>query len=186
MPAECLKRLHTQLVVVDIQEKMLPHVAEHEAVLAQAIRMIRSAAVMELPVTISEQYVRGLGPTLPAVIDAAGEPAGYAKYEKMAFSLFRDDPLRERIVSLKRPQVVLVGVETHVCVQQTALDLLAAGLQPVVLADAVGSRRPTDRAVALDRMRTAGAVITTVESAIFELIEVAGTDLFKRMLPLVR
>jgi nicotinamidase-related amidase len=79
-----------------------------------------------------------------------------------------------------------VGIETHICVQQTALDLLRMKMQPVVLADAAGSRRPQDREIALHRMRAAGAVVTTVESALFELVHESGTDLFKKILPLVR
>ena len=180
-----LNRSHAQLVVVDIQEKMLPHVAEQEQVLARAVCMIRAAIETGLPVTVSEQYVRGLGATVPAVLEAVrGSP--FRKLEKMSFSLMRDAALRERILGLQRPQVILVGIETHVCVLQTALDLLAAGQRPCVLADAVGSRRPIDRQTALDRLWAAGAVVTTVESAIFELLEVAGTELFKRVLPLVR
>lgn len=186
MPGASLRLPQTQLVVVDLQEKMLPHVAEHEAVVSQAVRMIRAAIAMGLPITMSEQYVRGLGPTVGPVAAAVAGCEQCVKLEKLSFSLMRDDALRERITTLGRPRVLLVGVETHVCVQQTALDLLGASMTPYVLADAVGSRRPTDRAVALDRLRAAGAVVTTVESAIFELLEVSGTDLFKRLLPIVR
>jgi nicotinamidase-related amidase len=89
-------------------------------------------------------------------------------------------------VSLGRPQVLVVGVETHVCVRQTALDLLAARMQPVLLADAVGSRRAGDREVALDGLRSAGVAVTTVEAAIFDLLVRSGTELFKRILPIVR
>jgi nicotinamidase-related amidase len=181
-----LARSQAQLVVVDIQEKMLPHVAENDGVLAQSVRMIRAAVEMELPITVSEQYVRGLGPTLPEVLAAAGAPPRYERIEKMTFSVMGHEPLRERIVGLGRPQVLLVGIETHVCVLQTALDLLDLDRQPIVLADAVGSRRAGDRGVALDRLRSAGATVTTVESVIFELLERAGTELFKRLLPIVR
>lgn len=178
-----LDREHTQLVVVDVQEKMLPHIADHELVLEQVERMMRAAVVLEVPVTVSEQYVRGLGGTVGGVLEAA--PEAY-RGEKMTFSVCDDAKLRERIVSLMRPQVLLVGVETHVCVQQTALDLLSQQMRPYVLADAVGSRRAMDRSVSLERVRTAGAVVTTVESVIFELLRESGTEIFKRILPLVR
>ncbi|NLG44427.1 MAG: isochorismatase family protein [Phycisphaerae bacterium] len=186
MAVMCLNRTQAQLVVVDVQEKMLAHIHAREDVLAQIVRMMRAAHELELPLTISEQYVRGLGPTVPQVLSAAGEPARFTKLEKMAFSLMRDEPLREHIVGLRRPQVVLVGIESHVCVQQTAFDLLRLGLEPCVLADAVGSRRTSDRDVALDRMRAAGIAVSTVEAAIFEMLELSGTDLFKRLLPIVR
>ncbi|MFH1746987.1 MAG: isochorismatase family protein [Planctomycetota bacterium] len=181
-----LTRDQTQLVVVDMQEKMLPHITQQADVRRECVRMIRAAVEMDLPITISEQYVRGLGPTNPDVLEAASQATNVETIEKMTFSLCRHDALRDRIQSLGRPQVLLVGVETHVCVAQTALDLLDMSLQPIILADAVGSRRPTDRDTALARLRSASAIITTVEAAIFELLEIAGTDVFKRILPLVR
>ena len=186
MPSSRLARLElpqAQLLLVDIQERLLPQIAEHERVVAQAERMIRAAGVLHLPITISEQYPRGLGSTV-AVLAAAA--AGAPRLEKMTFSFCADEKCRARLVSLARPQVLLVGIEAHVCVYQTALDLLALQMQPVVLADAVGSRRPLDYAVALDGLRAAGVVVTTVESAIFELVYAAGTDLFKAVLPLVK
>lgn len=184
--AERLEMGRTQLIVVDMQEKMLPHIAAQADVLAQSVRMVHAAVEMELPITISEQYVRGLGPTHPAIVAAANKSRNVETIEKLTFSLYRHDALRARITALHRPQVLLVGVETHVCLLQTALDLLHVPLRPVVLADATGSRRPTDRDVALERLRVAGALVTTVESAIFELLERAGTELFKRLLPIVR
>jgi nicotinamidase-related amidase len=178
-----LDRQQTQLLVVDFQEKLLPAIADFDRVTAQAERMIRAAVVLGLPITISEQYPRGLGATVPA-IQAAAE--GAARHEKMTFSFCGDADCRARVSSLQRPQVLLVGIEAHVCVYQTALDLLAMQMRPFVLADAVGSRRALDYTVALDGLRAAGVTVTTVESAIFQLLHEAGTDLFKRMLPVVR
>lgn len=174
---------HAQLLVVDIQERLLPQIHEHESVVARAEQMIRAALALELPVTVSEQYPRGLGPTTPA-ISAAAQAA--PRLEKTTFSFCADTSCREHITALLRPQVLLIGIETHVCVQQTALDLLELQMQPFVLADAVSSRRVFDRDVALERMRAAGAIVTTVESAIFQLVHEAGTERFKRILPLVR
>jgi nicotinamidase-related amidase len=111
---------------------------------------------------------------------------GASRLEKLAFSLWQDEPIREHLLSLARPHILLVGIETHVCVQQTAFDLLETQMTPLVLADAVGSRRPLDRDIALERMRSAGIGVTTVESAIFEMLDQAGTELFKRILPIVR
>jgi nicotinamidase-related amidase len=174
---------HAQLVVVDMQERMLPHVADQEAVIAQTVRMIRAAQVMELPITLTEQYPQGLGQTDARVLEALGE---VERFKKQTFSAYAEPRCKERLVSLMRPQVMLVGVETHVCVRQTALDLLEARMRPVVLADAVGSRRPTDRQEALDGLRAAGVPVTTVEAAIFDLLVRSGTELFKRILPIVR
>lgn len=178
-----LDRARAQLLVVDIQERLLPHITDHENLVAQSATMIRAAAALEVPVTISEQYRRGLGATTPAVEEAAGDAP---HIEKMTFSCCQDQACRARLADLLRPQVLLIGIETHVCVQQTALDLLSMQMQPIVLADAVGSRRPLDYNIALERMRSAGAIITTVESAIFQMVRESGTELFKRILPLVK
>jgi len=172
-----------QLLVIDIQEKLLPHIHEHEALVASAVKMIRAAQELGMPITISEQYPAGLGRT-PTAITVAAKDA--ARVEKMAFSVCGDEASRDPVMQSMRSQVLVVGIETHVCVQQTVLDLLAEQHRPIVLADAVGSRRPVDREVALQRMRAEGALITTVESAIFELVERSDSELFKRILPIVK
>jgi len=180
---EQLDRSRAQLLVVDIQERLLPLIDNHQNVVAQAERMIRAAAALDLPITVSEQYPKGLGPTVPAIRAAAD---GAARAEKTTFSFCADAACRQRITAAARAQVLLVGIETHVCVLQTALDLLEMQMTPYVLADAGGSRRAADHDVALDLLRQAGAIVTTVESAIFRLVHAAGTDLFKRILPIVR
>jgi len=174
---------HAQLLVIDIQERLLPFIENREMVVTQAERMIRAARALEIPVTLSEQYVKGLGATVPPIAQAAQE---VPRFEKLTFSFVAHEPGRKHLSAVLRPQVLLVGIETHVCVQQTALDLLEMQMQPVVLADAVGSRRTLDYQVALDGMRTAGVLVTTVESAIFQLVRAAGTEQFKRILPLVK
>lgn len=191
---------NAQLLIIDMQQRLMPHIAEREFVLEQAVRMIRGAAAMKLPITLSEQYPQGLGATV-AEVRAAFETAGAGvagetpvvggqgrcdRIEKLTFSCSADPRGRGRLKSLERPHVLMVGIETHVCVLQSALDLLADGLHPVILADAVGSRRPLDRQIAIERMRTAGATISTVESAIYELMHESGTDLFKQILPIVK
>jgi nicotinamidase-related amidase len=172
-----------QLLVIDIQERLLPSIAEHAAVLASAERMIRAAVVLELPITVSEQYPRGLGATAPGILTAA---TGATRLEKMTFSFCADAACRQHVLAVSRPQVLIVGIEAHVCVYQTALDLLEMEMRPFVLADAVGSRRPFDCAIALDGLRAAGVGVTTTESAIFQLVHESGTDRFKRILPIVR
>ena len=183
MAAIRLQRNQARVLVVDIQERLLPSIFEHESVIANAAKMLHGAKVLNVPVFVSEQYKKGLGETNAAILHAAGEAP---RMEKMTFSCCGDAAMRAALCSDERRQVILVGIETHVCVQQTVLDLVADGFQPVILADAVGSRRPLDRDVALDRMRQAGAIVTTVESAIFELTHQAGTVEFKQILSLVR
>lgn len=172
-----------QLLVIDLQQRLLPHIDEQARVVSHSVRMILAARELGLPMTLTEQYVRGLGPTDGAVLGAFGDGP---RFEKLAFSSCGDRVVRDRIDALKRPQVLIVGIETHVCVLQSVLDLLEAGLTPVVLADAVGSRRAIDRECALERMRRDGAMVSTVESSIYEFMRVAGTEQFKRMLPILK
>ncbi|MEP0848762.1 MAG: hydrolase [Phycisphaerae bacterium] len=178
-----LNASQSQLLVIDVQERLLPHIAEQEAMLAQLARMVRAARVLGMPCTLSEQYVKGLGPTAAALVELLADAP---RREKLTFSAWRDEALRGLLTATVRPQVLLTGIEAHVCVQQTAFDLLDAGLTPFVLADAVSSRRERDRDVALARMRCAGAVVTTVEAAIFEMLDACGTERFKQILPIVK
>lgn len=178
-----IDKQQASLLVIDVQERLLPHIDNADGVLTQTVRMLRAARELGLPVTVSEQYPQGLGPTNPGILDAAGDAP---RIEKLSFSFCGCEAGRARVASLDRSQILLVGIETHVCVQQTALDLLEMGLLPIVLADAVSSRRSSDCEVALARLRDAGALITTVESAIYEMMVESGTELFKRLLPIVR
>jgi len=180
---ELLDAKRAQLLIVDLQEKLLPHIAGHESVLSQAVRIARAACELELPITISEQYPQGLGRTPSAVLVAA---EGASRVEKMTFSVWRDEAAREKLLGLGRPQILMVGIEAHVCVQKTAFDLLEAQMTPFILADAIGSRRPLDAQLARERLQAAGVVVSTVESAIFEMLDRADTELFKRILPIVR
>ena len=133
----------------------------------------------------SEQYPKGLGATIGPIADAA-TAAGAPRFEKLTFSFCADQACRNRITTVARPQVLLVGIESHVCVQQTVLDLLASGFRVYVATDALASRSDSDWRTALQRMDSAGATLTTVEAALFEWCEVAGTAEFKQVSALVR
>lgn len=170
------------LLIVDIQERLLPAIHEGQRVLEAARRLVSAGGIVGCPVVATEQYPAGLGPTCAALRE---DLAGVPMVEKTRFSACVD-PVVDRLRELNRPNVLVVGIEAHVCVQQTVLDLLRMGYLPFVCADAVSSRRPMDCGVALDRMRQAGAVVTTTESAIFEMTREAGTDVFKRILKVVK
>lgn len=173
----------TRVLIVDLQERLLPHIYEASEVVAQSVRLVRLAGELQLPVTISEQYPAALGGTHPAVLQAAPQAA---VMQKLTFSACGDADLLRQLSADGRTAVLVAGVEAHVCVQQTCLDLLRAGLAPTVLADAVSSRRVRDRDIALDRLRQAGVVVTTVESAVFELLRRCDTPLFRRALTLLK
>lgn len=174
------------LVIVDIQQRLLsamPDVAAHQMT-TNTIRLLASADSLSVPVLLSEQYPKGLGATHPDVIAAL--PEGARRFEKTAFSCFRAPGFVPVLRALIRPQVVLVGQETHVCVLQTALDLLSAGFQVFVVEDAVCSRSASHKNNALDRMRQAGAIVINYESVIFEWLGDARHPDFKTLSALVK
>lgn len=171
----------TLLLVIDVQEKLWPHISGRERLFARLDLLLRAAEVLSVPVLATEQYVKGLGSTIAPLL-----PLLPKRVEKIAFSAGFEPAV---LSLLDRPglrKILLVGIETHVCVLQTALDLLANGFQVYVAVDAVGSRSPIDRDVALRRMESAGVRLTTAESAVFEWTRVAGTPNFKRISELVK
>lgn len=178
-----LVRDKAALIVVDIQERLLPAIFERERVAQNSLRLIRGAGVLGLPIIATEQYRKGLGTTMPEIAKAI---QGFAPLEKLAFSACGAKGFVEALAARNSSQVLLCGIETHVCVSQTGLDLLDAGFDVFVAADAVSSRTPENHRLGLERMRDAGAVIVSTEMALFELIEKAGTDEFKQILTLVK
>jgi nicotinamidase-related amidase len=178
-----LNRTGAGLVVVDIQERLLPAIFEPELVVQETVRLIRGAAVFGLPVFVTEQYRKGLGATVPEI---ARELQGFTPMQKIGFSACRSDGFMAALSSKRCADVLLCGIETHVCVAQTCLDLLEAGLNVFAVADAVSSRTRENRCIGIERMRDAGAVIVSTEMALFELAGEAGTPEFKQILNLVR
>ena len=146
-------------------------------------KLVRAARILQLPTLVTLQYVKGLGPLCAELADAT---AGLPVLEKLTFSCCGSEEFVRTVRGLNRQRIILCGAETHVCVQQTAIDLMNAGFYVNVTADAVCSRRETDYAIAIARLRDCGAVITTVESAVFELLRAAGTPQFKACLPLFK
>ena len=164
------------LLVIDVQEKLLPHIDDGANVVAQAGWLVRVATRLGVPVLATEQYPRGIGATHPDLRALLPEPPR----EKLHFSCvaagcLAGDP------AFARPQLVLCGIETHVCVLQTALELRAAGREVFVVEEAVGSRRASDKALALARMRQHGVQIVSREMAAFEWLHESGTQLFKEV-----
>lgn len=180
------RRMHpgrAGLLVIDIQERLLPAIFEKERVVQNAVRLIKGALVLSVPVYATEQYPKGLGPTVPEV--AAAIP-GFSPFQKLAFSACGASGLMTALEAGKISDVVVCGIEAHVCVSQTCLDLLDAGCRVFVVADAVSSRTPENHRVALERMREAGATVVSTEMVLFEWLQQAGTEQFKQILGLVK
>lgn len=171
----------TALLVVDVQERINGVMAD-DGHIARIQTLIEAAAVLNLPVVTTEQYPKGLGATVPELAERLPAPA----LEKDTFSCARQPEVAAALDDLGRDQIVVTGIETHVCVLQTALDLVERGLTVHVPHDAVNSRRVADREWGLHRMSTAGVVVTATESALFELLGRCGTDDFKAVSKLVK
>ena len=173
----------TALLVVDVQEKLLPLIHDGARVERQCIKLIRGCAALGVPILATEQYPKGLGPTTLAVRSAL--PPTTRPEQKMKFSACVEG-VRQALEHHGSRAVLVCGIESHVCVTQTVLDLLAAGYITAVALDAIGSRAPADHDAAVLRMTAAGAVPVSVEMALFELAHEAGTERFKALLPLVK
>jgi nicotinamidase-related amidase len=180
-----LKRDATGLVVVDIQERLLPAMFEPERVTLNAVRLAKGAAILGVPVFATEQYRKGLGATVAEV--AAAIPR-FAPMEKLAFSACGAPAFLAALRAGDAPisSVLLCGIEAHVCVTQTCLDLLEQDVRVFVAADAISSRTAENARLGLERMRDAGAIIVSTEMALFEWLEQAGTEEFRQILSLVK
>jgi nicotinamidase-related amidase len=174
-PLPRLDRKSAQVLVVDLQERLVPAMWNVEPVLKQARAMILAARDLGLPVICTEQYPKGLGATVPSIREVLPSPP----LAKMHFACGSDEAVHRALAETGRRQVIVVGVETHVCVYQSCRDLLAEGYEVHLCADAVTSRREEHRQVALEALREGGALVTSVETSIFDLLHVAGTPEFK-------
>lgn len=179
---ELMSSQDSVVLIVDVQEKLVPAISDAGLLVGSLVRLVNGARLLEVPVLATEQYPKGLGPTVAPLLASIGSPPD----EKLTFSCCGCPALMERLEKLARPNVLVAGVEAHVCVQQTVLDLLHAGFRVFVASDAVGSRRPTDMQGALRRMETSGAILTTVESVLFEWCETAAAPQFKELSKLVK
>ncbi|HLH06042.1 MAG TPA: hydrolase [Terriglobales bacterium] len=173
------------LLVIDIQEKLLPAIFNKETLVRNAQLLIRLAEILQLPVLLSTQYVKGLGPTVPEI---ASLLPGVRAVDKLEFGCFGNDDYCAATKSLSgsRNTLLLCGMETHICVLQTTLGALNRGYLVHVAADAVGSRTEANWKIGLRRMEQAGAVISSTEMMIYELLQASGTAAFKQMLPYLK
>jgi nicotinamidase-related amidase len=170
------------IIVVDMQERLLPHIQGHDQISKNVIRLLDAAEVLSVSVVATEQYPKGLGPTAEPIRSKIFAINGDQSTELPAKTMFScrecATPFRNLLDSGVR-KLLLCGIETHVCIAQTALDMVAAGFDVLIAVDAVGSRFPLDHEIALKRLEANGCQLTTTEAAMFELCEKAGSDQFK-------
>lgn len=174
---------HATALVIDIQERLFPHIFDHETLQSNCIRLIKGLRILNVPIIVTEQYTKGLGKTITPVSAALGS---FEPYEKTSFSACRVTEVESIVLGAQGHQIIVLGIEAHVCVQQTVLDVLAQGRSVIVVEDCISSRKQNDRNVAIARMRSDGAVITTYESLLFELLGTADAGTFKQISNLVK
>jgi nicotinamidase-related amidase len=181
-----LVRERTALVVIDVQERLFPAMdSDHREEVMRNIKVLAAAARrLQLPTVVTEQYPKGLGHTLQELREAL--PAGVEPLEKVAFSCWGVESVRARLTATGARQLLLGGIEAHVCVLMSALDLLAEGYGVHVVADAVTSRTQANWRLAMAQLRQAGAVVTTTETVLFQLLRQADTDDFRELARLIR
>lgn len=178
-----LSRQHSVLHIIDVQQRLFNVMNEKDTLRENMVRLLRGMQVLDVPVVWMEQYPEGLGPTIP---ELSGLLKGMNPLEKMSFSSSRDPGFNEELKKLGRNQITLMGIETHVCVYQTAADLIRRGFDVRVVADACSSRTKQNHEYGIRAMESRGIKITTVEMALFELLGEAGSDEFRKISRIIK
>ena len=172
---------NSALVLIDVQEKLMPAMANQARLTARIQLMLKGCGLLNVPIVVTEQYPVGLGATVPDIQLLLSNANVAAKAEKTMFSVREGSEAFSKLAGQGITNLVLIGIETHVCVAQSALDLLANGFEVHVCTDAVGSRKPSDHETALRRMENSGVIPTTVEAVLFEWCEDANHESFKKI-----
>jgi len=171
------------LLIIDVQEKLFPHMAEKERLVKSISKLVSFAEIMKIPVLLTEQYPKGLGHIVPEVKKLVPH---IQPIEKVEFSCLGSEKFKESLTQLKAKTLIITGIEAHICVSQTAIEGLSNGYRVCVIGDAVSSRSLEDKAISLERMRQCGVTIASTEMIIYELLKKAATPEFKKALKLVK
>jgi nicotinamidase-related amidase len=178
-----LDAANTILLLIDFQERLFPVMHEKEKLLKNIIKLIKGAKVLEIPLILTEQYPKGLGPTIPEIKELIPD---IKPIEKFCFNCSDEAGFNQAIKASKRKQVLIAGIEVHICVYQTAMALAREGYEVQVVTDCIASRDPENKMTALARFQLADILPTTMEMALFELLKVAQGDKFKQISAIVK
>ncbi len=181
---EMLNKDKAMLIVIDLQEKLIPAMESPEEIIDVSAKLIRGICALNVPKMISTQYVKGLGETEAEIIEAFGED--YHPVDKRTFSVMKCEEFREKFLALEKEQIIVCGTEAHICVQQSVLELREMGYEVYVPCDCIMSRKRSDKETAIARMRQAGAVMTTYESLLYELLVDSRAPEFKAITNIVK
>ena len=178
-----LNAASTALLLIDFQEKLFPAMHDKDKLLRNVVKLVQGAKVLEIPIMITEQYPKGLGPTITEIKSLIPD---IKPVEKVCFNCCDEDQFCSALDGLKRKQVLIAGIEAHICVYQTAIALVGTGYDVQVVGDCVASREPENKVTALSRMVGEGVSLTTMEMALFELLKEAKGDKFKQISNIVK
>ncbi len=174
---------HTIAIFIDIQERLFPFIQDKDQLEQNLVKLSAGLKALEIPLLVTEQYTKGLGITIEPLKMELGD---LQAIEKTAFSCCDEPRFMTALNATGKQNVILCGIETHVCVLQTVIDLLQSGFQPIVIEDCVSSRKLSDKQTAIERMRQEGAIISSLESILFELARYSGNETFKAISKLVK
>lgn len=174
----------TLALIIDFQERLLPVIDRKEQLIHNAGILVKGLNTLNIPMIVTQQYTKGIGMTVPALMDAVGEDFTY--YDKITFSCADDETIMNKIEEYGRKNIIICGAEAHICVLQTAIDLMSKGYHVIMVEDCIGSRKENDRQIGVWRAVSEGVVITTYEAILFELTRKAKSDVFKEISRLVK
>jgi nicotinamidase-related amidase len=178
-----INRENTIGLVLDMQEKLIPAIANQEDLLKNSLKLLEGLKLFKIPIVVTQQNTAGLGATIPEINNAIGN---FSYIEKNTFSCYREPAFIRVLNRIGKRNVVIMGVEAHICILQTTLDLIYNNFNPVIVEDCIGSCNENDKKVSVWRMRDVGSVITTSESMLYEICREAGTDEFKELIKLIK
>ena len=173
----------TLLIVIDFQEKLMPAMHDKEELEDRTVRLIKGTEALGIPKIVTQQYTRGIGNTIPSISEALGE---FTPIDKTSFSCLGNEDFAEQLREYGRKNIVICGIEAHICVLQTALQLMEEGYRVYVAADCISSRNINDKLWGAERMERAGAVITTYEAVLYEILGDAKAEGFKAVSAIVK
>lgn len=176
--------LETQALIIDYQEKLVPVMKQKENLIHNTEILIKGLNILEVPLTVTQQYTKGLGMTIDSVLKAVNNKGQY--FDKISFSILDDITIEEKIRKNNRKNIIICGIEAHICVLQSVIDLIEKGYQVILVADCISSRKEMDKKYGIKRAMKEGAIITTYEAILFELTRRAGSDIFKEVSRLIR
>lgn len=173
----------SMVLIIDFQDRLMPSIEENQEIISRTSILLQGLSLLQVPMMVTRQYPKGLGDTVIALKEVT---EAVPVHDKITFSCYGDEKIRQAIKENNKKNIILCGVEAHICVLQTLIDLRADGYQTIFVEDCIGSRKSNDKRVAVMRAVNEGAVVTTSESILFELLQEAGTNTFKRISALIK